>query len=408
MERTRRLHAPKGPFTTIGSKVKGKLHDIEEIVADNLGIEQIIPEDMAPFANLQALYIPNNKLQILNNLQLNYRLYLIDARYNRLRDVNLPEQRYLRELYLSHNKLESLETFIPKLVHMRELQVLDLRENPLALEKGYRNLVTTQIPTLLVLDGLPITRTPLLRNLSQSQPLNRPGTSTKNPLESLSVSSIKSQPESRSVPSMKSDSQVGPDSSTKGEAEAAQDPSTKGESESGTDSAAKGEGETRTEPEVMPQSPPLTASASSREAQAKARQRPKSVLQYMTTRPLSAAERVVVNHANRIRAERELAKQRAEEEQTAIARKMKEEFEAAANRPLPIPDGFIYPKGQSQVTEETKAPARMATLRMYLKTPEFKDRELELEEDQFALRLNPMLPKKIFSRRMLKKNVFPK
>jgi hypothetical protein len=217
---------------------------------------------------------------------------------------------------------------------MRELQVLDLRDNPLTLEKGYRSFVSSHIPTLKVLDGLPIVRAAVVQPPPQSEP----------PSRASSTMDAQSRPLSRT--------------------------------DSGTKIAVKS--------------------------------RPHSVLQHITSRPLSAAERVVVNRANQIRQERELAKQKLEEEQTAIARKRKEEFEAAANRPLPIPDGFIYPKGQAVTTEDRTAPTRLSTLRMYLKHPEFKERELELDEDLLAMRMNPLLPKKVFSRRILQKLVFPK
>jgi hypothetical protein len=310
MERTRRLHAPRGPFTTIGANIKGKLHDLEELVADNLGIDHIILEDMAPFHNLQALYIPHNKLRILNNLKYNYRLYFLDARFNEITDIDLPDQLYLRELYLSHNKLEDLDTFITKLVHMRELQVLDLRHNQLTLEKGYRATVISNIPTLKFLDGQDVT--------------------------------------------------------------AAEKPKRE---------------------EIAPSRPST---------------RPQTVLQFVRERPLSAAEQVVVRRANQIRLERIRAQKRLEEEQTAVARRRKEDFEALANRPPPIPDGFQFPKNKVEVVKAADVSERRSTLRWFMKQPEFKVRELTQDEDAFAMRLNPRLPQAIFSRRMTEKTVFPK
>ncbi|EAY21146.1 Leucine Rich Repeat family protein [Trichomonas vaginalis G3] len=146
----------RNPFLETSSKLKVTPFSTQELVVDQANIHEIGPNDLSFYPNLVALYIPHNKIEVLNNLEKNIRLTLLDARDNLIKDLNLSRQTFLTELYLSSNKLQDLEQTLAKIVHLRNLEVLDLRGNPLTLEKGYRQTVAAAMPWLKVLDGLDI------------------------------------------------------------------------------------------------------------------------------------------------------------------------------------------------------------------------------------------------------------
>ena len=150
----------KGPLTEIASHLKQKTFDMEELVADNIGLEELIEDDLKQFPNLQALFIPRNKLKILNHLEKNFRITFLDARNNQITDIDLPKQEFIRELYLSGNNLHDFEKILAKMSHMKDLETLDFRGNPLTLEKGYRQSVISQFQDLKILDGIEVTRPP--------------------------------------------------------------------------------------------------------------------------------------------------------------------------------------------------------------------------------------------------------
>ena len=147
---------------------------MEEIVLDHSSLIRIGEEDLKPFPNLQSLYIPNNKLIELSNLEHNIRIKFIDARNNKISRISIPKQVFLIELYLSNNQLISLDVFLENMGHLKNLEVLDLRDNKLTQEKGYRNQVIKAFPSLKVLDGIEIRKSD--RNnveVQRSVPKNR-------------------------------------------------------------------------------------------------------------------------------------------------------------------------------------------------------------------------------------------
>jgi len=147
----------RNPFIELSKRLKIIPFSTEEIVLDHAELSEIGKGDLKHYPNLQHLYIPHNKLKNLNNLDYNIRLTFIDARCNEITEFDLSKQEFLVDLYLAFNKLQDLEHTISKLVHIRNLSVLDLRGNPLTLEKGYRNTVIHAFPSLKVLDGVEIT-----------------------------------------------------------------------------------------------------------------------------------------------------------------------------------------------------------------------------------------------------------
>lgn len=296
---SRKQSKSKGPLTALALSGNEKPFDTEELVADNIGLASITAEDICQFPNLHSLYIPNNKISVLNNLNMNIRIAFLDARNNEIVDIDLSKQEYMRELYLSGNKLQDLDRILSKLIHMRDLQTLDLRGNPLTLEKGYRSTIIQSFPTLKNLDGLEV------ETYERVKP-KLVGVRTTN------------------------------------------------------------------------------------------KNRPKTVLQCLLTRPLSSADAAVKLRAEKIRKARETKLQREEEERAAAARKLREEFDAkAAMKEAPMAEGFDY-LGKSmlrnQTPNEVARPQTRARSRMYIKRPVYTEKK-ELEEgEQRAVQLNPNLP----------------
>jgi hypothetical protein len=56
----RERYLVKGPMTRIAQHIKGRMYDMEELVAANQGIEALVSDDMAQFPNLHSLYIRHN------------------------------------------------------------------------------------------------------------------------------------------------------------------------------------------------------------------------------------------------------------------------------------------------------------------------------------------------------------
>ena len=144
------------PFLEISKKSLIKSYDMEELVLEKTKLIKIEKDFLKPFPNLQSLFIPNNELIELSNLDYNIRLKFIDARNNNISEINIPKQLFLTELYLSNNSLINLEIFLNQIDHLKNLEILDLRNNKLTQERGYRNLIILKFPSLKILDGINI------------------------------------------------------------------------------------------------------------------------------------------------------------------------------------------------------------------------------------------------------------
>ena len=296
----------KGPFFEITKGTKVTPFNTEEIVLDHTDLQEIGPNDLKLFVNLAYLYVPNNNLLILNHLEHNSRLCFIDARNNQITDIDFSNQDFIHELYLSNNKLQDLDKILSKIVHLRELEVLDLRNNPLTLEKGYRQIVIQAFPLLKTLDGI---------NVS----------STERPVHH--------------------------------------------------------------QPSPMMPVKPITRHAG---------KRPSSVLELLQTRPLSAADASIRNKASQIRKDHETRRMQQIAKETAIARKQKDEFEAAAKkRSCPIPDAFKETMGFKDDEDTVVQPVqhKRPSTRMFLKRPKRNQIQHFSETDERLAKLNPNMPR---------------
>ena len=146
----------KNPFIDISKKCGIKPFDMEEIVVENLELTNIEPDQLKLFPNLQVIYLNNNKLTKLDNLNFCIRLEIIDARDNQISHIHLPKQSFLKELYLANNNFTDVDLFIEEASNLRNLEILDLRNNLLTQVRGYRQMIISKFQSLKVLDGLEV------------------------------------------------------------------------------------------------------------------------------------------------------------------------------------------------------------------------------------------------------------
>jgi hypothetical protein len=144
------------PFAHLSKRRGLRASDLEEVVLDHTSLEDIPEGALSPFPNLQQLYVPFNRLTVLRHLEGNPRLKAIDARGNRLQTLDLKKQRFVTELLLGDNDFRDLETFIGMISHLRYLETLDLRGNPLTQHRGYHKILLSRFPDLKILDGTEI------------------------------------------------------------------------------------------------------------------------------------------------------------------------------------------------------------------------------------------------------------
>ena len=416
----------KGPLTEIASHLRQKSFDMEELVADNIGLEELSEEDLKQFPNLQALFIPRNKLKVLNHLEKNFRITFLDARDNQISDINLPKQEFIRELYLSGNLLHDFEKILTKMSHMKDLETLDLRGNPMTLEKGYRQSVIAQFQYLKILDGIEVVRPkkktdPLStqkysRSISKSnQKISESPSITKTPISTPT-------PVEDEIDKNKNDSitpiknarllntpAISKSASPKGKSSVNEESISNASSSVSTTEANPENDTDIKENKSSPQSTPtktinetqLSKTTDSR------KKRPKTVLQCLLSRPLSSADAIVKMKSDQIRLKQIQKQKKIEEEQTAVARKRKEEYERKAKCPPPLPDALLEleKKSATQNTEKKQIQKRAST-RMFIKKPIIQELEEVPYELEFAVKLNPKLPN-IFNKRMTYAAVFP-
>nr|XP_005997596.1 PREDICTED: leucine-rich repeat-containing protein 72 isoform X3 [Latimeria chalumnae] len=116
------------------------------------GLTEVI--SLARFRMLKYLWLNNNKIRRLTCLTKNYRLTELYLNNNELFDITgaLIHLTSLQILLLHNNQLTKLEETVKELREMQYLQRLNLFNNPLAQEPGYRLFVIHHIPSLEILD----------------------------------------------------------------------------------------------------------------------------------------------------------------------------------------------------------------------------------------------------------------
>lgn len=125
-----------------------------ELYLGKRGIEILHGFDIFP--NLERLWLNDNKLAGIDNLDTNFRIKRLYASNNRISTLrgSLIVFKHLEELDISSNAIANLERVIDTLQHFPLLQKLWLHHNPVAQEVDYRLRIIAKIPSLEMLDNL--------------------------------------------------------------------------------------------------------------------------------------------------------------------------------------------------------------------------------------------------------------
>lgn len=102
---------------------------------------------------MEELYLQQNQIKEIKNLDKNLKLETLDLAMNKITKFEaLDELPELRELWMNWNMLEDSEhnkDFLKKL----KLKTVYLADNPLSNVDNYETLLTTSMPTLKQIDG---------------------------------------------------------------------------------------------------------------------------------------------------------------------------------------------------------------------------------------------------------------
>ena len=147
------------PWKAIPIKNRKQAKETTELHLGNQGIE--ILSQFEYFPNLEVLWLNDNRLQNVQNLDQNFRiksLYLQNNRINTL-EGSISTMRHLEHLLLYNNELRDLDKNLEILKELVYLKQLDLFGNPLAEEPYYRFRVINELNQLQLLDRHIITQT---------------------------------------------------------------------------------------------------------------------------------------------------------------------------------------------------------------------------------------------------------
>ncbi|MEW5305261.1 MAG: hypothetical protein WDW36_007816 [Sanguina aurantia] len=128
-----------------------------ELFLGGKGIEKL--RGFESFVNLESLWLNNNRLKKVNNLEANFRIRTLYLQANQICTLkgSLLILKFLQQLDLSDNALRNLEKQLKVLEKFKFLTHLNLKGNPLCEEPEYRLLVIHTLPSLRVLDQHAIT-----------------------------------------------------------------------------------------------------------------------------------------------------------------------------------------------------------------------------------------------------------
>ena len=113
------------------------------------------------FSQLSTLWINNNRLTKLEGLDKNVRIRNLHAHCNRISKLegsSVTFFKFLENLTLNDNLLESIPDVVGELRHLRHLKSLDLFGNPISQEDSYRLQIISEIPWLKVFDRVVVTQ----------------------------------------------------------------------------------------------------------------------------------------------------------------------------------------------------------------------------------------------------------
>lgn len=140
------------PWTVLPIKSRKYANICKEIVLSSRNINRLINFDK--FTNLEAIWLTNNKLEKITELNENFRLKIVCLGNNRLTSLegSFQKFKFLQVLFLNNNKLRNLDKNLEILSEFSFLKNLNLFGNPLAEEPEYRYRVIYQIKSLDIFD----------------------------------------------------------------------------------------------------------------------------------------------------------------------------------------------------------------------------------------------------------------
>jgi len=140
------------PWTILPIKSRKYANECKEVVLSDRKLNKLVNFDK--FTNLEALWLTNNKLEKITELNHNFRLKIVCLGNNRLTTLegSFQKFKFLQTLFLNNNKLRNLDKNLLILCEFSFLKNLNLFGNPLAEEPEYRNRVIYKLPSLEIFD----------------------------------------------------------------------------------------------------------------------------------------------------------------------------------------------------------------------------------------------------------------
>lgn len=135
------------------AKLTEELHLADRSIND-------LGSDFRFFSNVECLWLNKNNLTEIAALADNFRIKILYLHENKINELKLEEFECfiaLHTLTLNNNLLIDIDNTVFVLKYLRNLQTLDLFENPIAKEDNYRLRVIGELPNLTTLDRRKIT-----------------------------------------------------------------------------------------------------------------------------------------------------------------------------------------------------------------------------------------------------------
>lgn len=139
-------------WTAISIKTRLHAKETTEIVLSNRNITKLV--NFEYFENLEALWLNQNMIKEIKNLDNNFRIKHLVLSNNLIYNLegSLTKMKFLKILLLDNNKLRNLDLQLNILKNFKFLENLNLFGNPLSEEPEYRNRVINNIIILKILD----------------------------------------------------------------------------------------------------------------------------------------------------------------------------------------------------------------------------------------------------------------
>lgn len=139
-------------WTAISIKTRLHAKETTEIVLSNRNITKLVNFEF--FENLEALWLNQNMIKEIKNLDNNFRIKHLVLSNNLIYNLegSLAKMKFLKILLLDNNKLRNLDLQLNILKNFKFLENLNLFGNPLSEEPEYRNRVINNIIILKILD----------------------------------------------------------------------------------------------------------------------------------------------------------------------------------------------------------------------------------------------------------------